>query len=173
MVYGENIFLEMLAMVLARNGPVQCTPQVSLWAWHHDSRYFYPSVHYWMGMNETKRSSFRRIGKMKFIIICTVLRRKRNSILWVRCVKMNMPWGIYGMEDNFSKFVGLYPASTLSLEFVKAFLSWVGIFGTPKYLRSDGGSSQFTSNKAQAIKAMLKYHHIVVSYHPQANSMAE
>ena len=32
--------------------------------------------------------------------------------------------------DNFSKFVGLYSAtSTSTLEFVKAFLSWVGIFG--------------------------------------------
>ena len=40
--------------------------------------------------------------------------------------------------DNFSKFVGLYPANrTSTLEFVKAFLSWVGIFGVPKTLRSD------------------------------------
>ena len=43
--------------------------------------------------------------------------------------------------DNFSKFIGLYPAKNIStLEFVKAFLSWVGIFGVPKILRSDGGS---------------------------------
>ena len=42
--------------------------------------------------------------------------------------------------DNFSKFVGLYPAnSTSTREFVKAFLSWVGIFGVPKTLRSDRG----------------------------------
>ena len=35
--------------------------------------------------------------------------------------------------DNFSKFVGLYPAnSTSTRDFVKAFLSWVGIFGVPK-----------------------------------------
>ena len=43
--------------------------------------------------------------------------------------------------DNFSKFVGLYPAkNTSTLEFVIAFLSWVGIFGVPKIFRSDGGS---------------------------------
>ena len=50
--------------------------------------------------------------------------------------------------DNFSKFVGLYPVnSTSTREFVKAFLSGVGIFGVPKTLRSDGGS-RFTSNMA-------------------------
>ena len=76
--------------------------------------------------------------------------------------------------DNFSTFVCLYPAnSTSTRDFVKAFLSWVGIFGVPKTLRSDGGS-QFTSNMAQALKDLLKYQHIVViPYHPQANSMAE
>ena len=76
--------------------------------------------------------------------------------------------------DNFSKFVGLYPAnSTSTKEFVKAFLSWVGIFGVPKTLRSDGGS-HFNSNMAQALKDLLKYQYIVVvPYHPQANSMAE
>ena len=58
--------------------------------------------------------------------------------------------------DNFSKFVGLYPAnSTSTLEFEKAFLSWVGIIGVPKTLRSDRGS-QFTSNMAQALKDILK-----------------
>jgi len=76
--------------------------------------------------------------------------------------------------DNSSKFVGLYPAnSTSTLEFVKAFLSWVGIFGVPKTPRSDGGS-QFTSNMTQALKDILKYQRIVVvPYHPQENSMAE
>ena len=76
--------------------------------------------------------------------------------------------------DNFSRFVGLYPAnSTSTLEFIKAFLSWVGIFGVPKTLRSEGGS-QFTSNMAQALKDILKCLYIVfVPYHPQANSMAD
>ena len=42
--------------------------------------------------------------------------------------------------DDFSTFVGLYPAKTVStLEFVNAILSWVGIFGVSK-LESDGGS---------------------------------
>jgi len=32
--------------------------------------------------------------------------------------------------DNFSKFVGLYPArSTTSKDFIGAFMQWVGIFG--------------------------------------------
>ena len=55
--------------------------------------------------------------------------------------------------DNFSKFVGLYPAkNTSTLEFVKAFLpSWVGIFGVPKILRSDGGS-QLSSDMAERLK---------------------
>ena len=78
------------------------------------------------------------------------------------------------LVDNFLKFVGLYPeTSTSTLEFEKAFLSWVGIFGVPKTLRSDGGS-QSTSNMVRALKDILKYQHIiVVLYHPQANSMAE
>ena len=57
--------------------------------------------------------------------------------------------------DNFSEFVGLYPAnSTSTLGFVKSILSWVGIFGVSKTLRSDG-ESQFTSNIAQALKDIL------------------
>ena len=75
--------------------------------------------------------------------------------------------------DNFSKFVGPYPAkNTSTLEFVKDFLSWVGIFGVPKILRSDGGS-QFSSDMAERLKFLLKYQHlIIVPYHPQGNSMA-
>ena len=78
------------------------------------------------------------------------------------------------IADNFSKFLGLYPANSIStLEFIKAFQSWVGIFGVRKTLRSDGGS-QFTSNMAQAVKDIFKYQHIVVvPYHHQANSMTE
>jgi len=56
--------------------------------------------------------------------------------------------------NNFSKFVGLYPVSTSTLEFIRAFLSWVGIFGA-KTLRSEGGS-RFTSNMAQALNDILK-----------------
>ena len=41
--------------------------------------------------------------------------------------------------DNFSKFVELYPArSTTSKDFIGAFMQWVGIFGVPKEIRSDG-----------------------------------
>ena len=40
------------------------------------------------------------------------------------------PWSELSIDNNFSKFVGLYPATTTStLDFVKAFLSWVGILG--------------------------------------------
>ena len=88
----------------------------------------------------------------------------------------SLPEDEYGMRyiilivDNFSKLVGLYPAkNTSTLEFVKAFLSWVGIVGVPKILRSDG-ESQFSSDMAER----LKYQHlIIVPYYPQGNSMAE
>ena len=76
--------------------------------------------------------------------------------------------------DNFSKFVGLYPEkNTSTLEFVKAFLSWVGIFSVPKILRSDGGS-QFSSDMAERLKYLLKYQYlIIIAYHSQGNSMSE
>ena len=70
--------------------------------------------------------------------------------------------------DNFSEFVGLRPAKTVStLEFVKAFLSWIGIFGVLKVLRSDEGS-QFSWDVAERLKILLNYQHIIV-----LNSMAE
>jgi len=57
---------------------------------------------------------------------------------------------------------------TSTLEFVKAFLSWMGNFGVPKTLRSSihkhGASTQ----------RIVKYQRIVVlAFHPQENSMAE
>jgi len=59
--------------------------------------------------------------------------------------------------NNFSKFVGLYPEkNTSTLEFVKKFLSWVGIFGVPKILGSDG-RSQFLSDMAERLKYLLQY----------------
>jgi hypothetical protein len=43
--------------------------------------------------------------------------------------------------DNFSKFMGLYPAkSTTSQEYVKSLMQWVGVFGVPAEVRTDGGS---------------------------------
>ena len=64
--------------------------------------------------------------------------------------------------DNFLKFVGLYPEkNTSTLEFVKALMSWVGIFGVPKILKSDGGS-QFSSNMAEILKYLLKYQHLII-----------
>ena len=43
--------------------------------------------------------------------------------------------------DNFSKFIGLYSVtSTSTQDFVSALLKWIGIFGLPKKIRSDGGS---------------------------------
>ena len=76
--------------------------------------------------------------------------------------------------DNFSKFVGLYLVKTVStLEFVRAFLSWIGNFGVPKVLRSDG-RSQLSSDVAERLQILLKYQYIIVfSYHSQANSIAE
>ena len=51
------------------------------------------------------------------------------------------------------------------------FLSWIGIFGVPKILRSD---TQFALDMAERLKYLLKYQHlIIVPYHPQGNSMAE
>jgi hypothetical protein len=76
--------------------------------------------------------------------------------------------------DNFSKFVGLYPArSTTSKDFISTFMQWVGIFGVPKEIRSDGGS-QFTSKLSEELPALLGYKHVVVvPYRPQANGLAE
>jgi Integrase zinc binding domain/Integrase core domain len=76
--------------------------------------------------------------------------------------------------DNFSKFIGLYPARrTTSEEFVRALLQWVGVFGIPEEIRTDGGS-QFNSKLATDFKSLLKYEHLVVfAYRPQANGIAE
>ena len=76
--------------------------------------------------------------------------------------------------DNFSKFVGLYPArSTTSKYFIGALLQWVGIFGVPKEIRSDGGS-QFMAKLSEDLSVLLGYKHlVVVPYRPQANGLAE
>ena len=63
--------------------------------------------------------------------------------------------------------------NTSTLEFVKASLSWVGIFGVLKILRSDEGS-KFISYMTERLKYLLKYQYlIIVPYHPQGNSMVE
>jgi hypothetical protein len=76
--------------------------------------------------------------------------------------------------DNFSKFVQLYPTfSTTSEEYLNAMLQWVGLFGVPKEIRSDGGS-QFASKLADDFKSLLGFQHlIVVAYHPKANGLVE
>ena len=76
--------------------------------------------------------------------------------------------------DNFSKFVGLYPAwSTTSKDLIGALIQWVDIFGVPKEIRSDGGS-QFTSKLTDDLSALLRYKHlVVVPYRSQANGLAE
>ena len=76
--------------------------------------------------------------------------------------------------DNFSKFVGLYPArSTMPKDFIGALMQWVGIFGVPKKIRSDGGS-QFTSKLSENLSALLGYKHlVVVPCRSQANALAE
>jgi hypothetical protein len=74
--------------------------------------------------------------------------------------------------DNFSKFVGLYACRNVtSEEYVKAMIQWVGIFGVPEQIRTDGGS-QYTSGMAQSLSEMLHFKHIViVAHHPQANGI--
>ena len=73
-----------------------------------------------------------------------------------------LPEDEYGMHniilivDNFSKFVGLYPAKTaLTLEFVRA-LSYLGLeFLVPSIF----GGSQFSSEMAERLNILLKYQH--------------
>jgi hypothetical protein len=76
--------------------------------------------------------------------------------------------------DNFSKFVGLYPAkSTTALEAAQAFLKWIGIFGVPKEIRTDG-ETQFSAQLMEDLSSLLEYHHtIVVAYHPEGNGLVE
>jgi hypothetical protein len=76
--------------------------------------------------------------------------------------------------DNFSKFVGLYPTkSTTAKECAQSFLQWIGVFGVPKEIRSDGGS-QFQNQLMTHLSSLLNYHHtIVVAYHPEGNGMVE
>jgi hypothetical protein len=76
--------------------------------------------------------------------------------------------------DNFSKFVGLYPAkSTTSEDYIRALIQWVGVFGVPEEIRTDGGT-QFTSSMAKDLASLLQFKHLViVSHHPQANGIVE
>ena len=74
--------------------------------------------------------------------------------------------------DNFSKFVGLYPArSTTSKDFIGAD-AMGGYFRVTKEIRSDGGS-QFTSKLSEDLSTLLGYKHfVVVPYRPQTNGLA-
>ena len=72
--------------------------------------------------------------------------------------------------DNFSKFVGLYPAKSKHVERIYRCSAPIGILGVtpnprPKEIRSDGGS-QFTSKLSEDLSALLSYKHlVVVPYH--------
>jgi len=76
--------------------------------------------------------------------------------------------------DNFSKFCMLFSTkSTTALEFAKSFLEFVGIFGVPGEIRTDGGS-QFTADVIADLISLLGVEHLViVPYHPQANGIVE
>jgi hypothetical protein len=81
---------------------------------------------------------------------------------------------IIAIVDNFSKFIGLYPAtSTSAEEYLRAIMAWIGVFGVPKKIRTDGGS-QFTAHISQDLAKLLGFEHLViVPYHPQANGIVE
>ena len=111
------------------------------------------SGHHWVGMKEELK---------KYISECTICQKIKwqRPANWEDMVEHHLysiaslselsidtlaPWPedesgmryIILIVDNFSKFVGLYPeTSTSMLDFVKAFLSWVGIFGVPKTQKS-------------------------------------
>jgi hypothetical protein len=76
--------------------------------------------------------------------------------------------------DNFSKFIGLYATKNVASEdYIRAFIQWVGIFGVPEEIRTDGGS-QYTSSMAEDLRSLLQFKHLkIVAYHPQANGMVE
>jgi hypothetical protein len=75
---------------------------------------------------------------------------------------------------HFSHFDMLIPTkSTTAIEYVRALIVWIGLFGIMKELRTDGGS-QFTADVSQQLAVMLGYQHLVIlPYHPQANGINE
>jgi hypothetical protein len=91
-----------------------------------------------------------------------------------------LPEDAHGMKyivvivDNFSKFVGLFETKgATAMEYVGALLRWVGFFGLPKKIRTDGGP-QFTATICQPLAELLKFEHLViVPYHPEANGIVE
>lgn len=76
--------------------------------------------------------------------------------------------------DDFSNFVGLYPAlSTEAMEYLKAMVAWIGMFGVPKKIRTDQGT-QFTAGISKDLSELLGFNHVLnVPYHLQANSLVE
>ena len=59
---------------------------------------------------------------------------------------------------NFSKFVSLYPAIS-TMEFVKASLSWVGIFGVPRSSESmEAPNSHHIWRKDSYVQVSASYH---------------
>jgi len=76
---------------------------------------------------------------------------------------------ILHFQDAFSKFSLLIPTdSTAAKHYVAGLMTWVGLFGVPKRIRSDRGS-QFTAQICSDLAAMLGLeHHLIVPYHPQA-----
>jgi hypothetical protein len=70
----------------------------------------------------------------------------------------------------FSKFNILVATQTTdAMSYVHALVQWIGLFGVPSKVRTDGGS-QFTANVCKELASFMGFEHIVIiPYHPQAN----
>ena len=71
---------------------------------------------------------------------------------------------------SFSKFNLLVPTKTTdAMSYVHGLMEWIGLFGVPKTIRSDGGT-QFTANVCKELASLMGIKHLVIiPYHPQAN----
>lgn len=71
---------------------------------------------------------------------------------------------------SFSKFNYLKPAkSTDAMSYIRGIMEWIGLFGVPKRVRSDGGT-QFTAKICKELAELLGFKHfVIIPYHPQAN----
>jgi hypothetical protein len=77
---------------------------------------------------------------------------------------------ILHIMDAFSKFNMVIATKNVdAMSYVHGLLLWIGMFGVPLKLRTDGGS-QFTAKVSQELAKFLgTSHRVVVPYHPQAN----
>jgi hypothetical protein len=65
--------------------------------------------------------------------------------------------------DNFSKLIGLYSAKNVnSVDYTRAFILWVGIFGVPDEIRTDGGS-RISLSMAQYLSSWLQFKQVIIN----------